>query len=262
MFLTSRTSRASFVFGITLGLALYAPTASAQDAPPASGDGTAAPAPPTATPTGAPLAALPQDSPEKEEGHGTELLYADALAGFSAIDMASFSSSTFGVTKTGSFGPMFGAGAGVRLSILQLGVQANLNQLSDFNLWQLDAVLGLHVPSRHWDIHFGLHGGYAFVGTLDSTSVSQVASQSAGAVSIYGGDAGLQLGADYYFNHFLSLGFELSGNALFLHRPPVPLPSGIPAAQLAQVQADPLYKSSGDSVGLGGVASINLGVHL
>ncbi|HEY2516446.1 MAG TPA: hypothetical protein VGI39_36500 [Polyangiaceae bacterium] len=259
----SLSSRASVLFAITAGLALYAPAASAQDTSPLEGSAaTEAPPPPTAAPSGVPLAALPPDSPEKDDGHGTEVLYATAAAGFSAIDMASFSSSTFGVTKTGSFGPMFGVGTGVRLSILQLGVQANLNQLSDFNLWQLDAVLGLHVPSRHWDIHFGIHGGYAFVGTLDSTSVSQVASQSAGAVSIYGGDAGLQLGADYYFNHFLSLGFELAGNALFLHRPPVPLPSGIPAAQLAQVQSDPLYKSSGDSVGLGGIGSILLGVHL
>jgi hypothetical protein len=211
-----------------------------------------------------PPAALPMDT-EQPHKRGPEFLYLKADAGFSYVDMASFSSTTFAVQKTSSYGPMFGVGAGLRLAILTLGVNANLNELSDFNLWQLDAELGLHIPSEHWDVYLGIHGGYAFVGTLDSSSVAQVAGQSPGGVSIYGGDAGLQLGADYYFNHFVSLGFELAGSALFLHRPPAALPAefnSLPAAAQDQIRAQPLYANSGDSVGAGAGASLHLGIHL
>lgn len=244
-------------------ISLLAWTASAQDDAPTTSQ------PPAEAQTPAPAAsetpaALPLDT-NQDTGHGRELLYVSADAGYSYIDMASFSSSNFGIQKTSSEGPMFGLGAGLRLAILSLGVRANLNELSDFNLWQLDAELGLHIPSPHWDVYLGIHGGYAFVGTLDSSTVAQVASQSAGAVSIYGGDAGLQLGADYYFNHFLSLGFELAGNALFLHRPPVALPPGfssLPASAQAQVTSQPIYQGSGDSVGVGAAGSLHFGVHL
>jgi hypothetical protein len=243
----ARSTRYAALLAVTaIALVSLPLPARADDEPPAS-------APPSATPP-----------PEEPSGHGTEFFYLSADAGFSYIDMASFSSSSFGIQKTSSEGPMFGVGAGLRLAILSLGVRANLNELSDFNLWQLDAELGLHIPSRHWDVYLGIHGGYAFVGTLDSSSLSQVASQSAGAVSIYGGDAGIQLGADYYFNHFLSLGFELAGSALFLHRPPVALPadfSSLPPAQQSVVTGNPLYASSGDSVGLGAAGSLHFGVH-
>ncbi len=247
-----------------LAFALQPAVAQAQDdSDPATPTAPAAPAGPATVPAaGEPVSA---DLPEEHHGRGPEFLYLSADAGFSYIDMASFSSSTFAVQKTSSYGPMFGFGDGLRLDILKLCVRANLNELSDFNLWQLDAELGLHIPSHHWDVYLGIHGGYAFVGTLDSTSVSQVAGESPGGVTIRGGDAGLQIGADYYFNHFLSLGFELAGNALFLHRPPASLPadfSSLPPAVQQQFTSQPLYQDSGDSIGLGAALSLHLGVHI
>lgn len=224
--------------------------------------------PPPMAPTATPDPNAPQPGEEgklnkeekKDSGRGLEWLYLDAHGGFSYIDMATFSASSLGLAQTSSAGGALGVGAGIRLFILTLGARATVNELSMFNLWQLDGELGFHIPIGHFDPYFGLHGGYAFVGTLDSSAISSAASGNPN-VAIHGGDAGLQVGLDYYFNHYISLGLELSGNALFLHRPPLALPAGIPASAIPASEQQ-LYNSSGDSVGLGAIGSLHVGLHL
>lgn len=240
-------------------------TAFAQDLTPPS-TGTANPPPDPNAPLPPPGTAAPTSSGEgeklgkdekKDSGRGLEWLYLNADAGFSYINMSSLSDSNLSpgsLQSTSSVGPKFGVGAGIRLFILTLGVHANLNELSAFDLWQLDGELGFHIPIGHWEPYFGLHGGYCFVGSLgDGLSGSP-------SLSVTGGDAGLQLGLDYYFNHFVSVGIEADGSAFFLHR----APTAIPAAAAAELppQAAMLYQQSGDSVGLGVVGSVHLGFHL
>jgi hypothetical protein len=231
-------------FAAPIALLLMAPSARAQDlAPPSTG---------TPTDTSNPGAAAPPpeeaklDKEEKKDSkRGLEWVYLNADAGFSYISMNSLSSSTLSVQNTSSQGPTFGVAAGIRLFILTLGVRANLNTLSSFNLWQMDAELGFHIPIGHWEPYFGLHGGYCFVGSLaDGVSGSP-------NVTINGGDAGLQLGLDYYFNHFVSLGLDVSGNLLFLTGT-----AQVPAALASAVPA------SGDSIGFGIAPSLHLGFHL
>ena len=210
---------------------------------------------PTPGPPGSPPEAAKLDKEEKKDSkRGLEWVYLNADAGFSYIDMTGLSNSSLAVQQTSSAGPMFGLGAGIRLFILTLGARANMNMLSSFNLWQLDAELGIHIPIGHWDPYFGLHGGYCFVGSLDN-GVS-----GSPSLSITGADAGAQLGVDYYFNHFVSLGLDLSGNLLFLHRPPTALPTGVASQLPANDQA--LYSQTGDSVGFGVAPSLHVGLHL
>jgi len=254
---------ADAVFGAILGASLLVTTrASAQDL---------TPPPPMATPP-ADSSAPPGQQAEstkldedkkKDSGRGLEFLYLDAHGGFSYVDMASFSATTLGPIPTSSSGPAFGVGAGIRLFILTLGARATLSDLSSFSLWQVDGEVGFHIPIGHFEPYFGLHGGYAFSGTLNPDALSSAAAGSPN-VAIHGGDAGLQLGMDYYFNHFISLGLEVSGNALFLHRPPAPLPAGVTAADVALLpaQEQQIYNNSGDSVGLGVIGSLHLGLHL
>jgi hypothetical protein len=192
---------------------------------------------------------------KKDAGRGHEWAYVDADVGISYVNMASLSSSTLQQQNMASAGPSFGVGAGFRLFILSLGARATLNSLSSFNLWQMDAELGFHIPKGHWEPYLGLHGGYCFVGSLDD-GISGSPTDS-----ITGGDAGLQGGVDYYFNHYVSLGLALGGNALFLHGAPPPLPSGVALASLP-AKDRMLYEQSGDSVGLGLGASLRLGFHL
>jgi hypothetical protein len=197
----------------------------------------------------------PDADKKKDKGRGLEWFYLTADGGFSYVNMASVSSSKLAVQNASSDGPAFGVGAGVRLFFLQLGAQANLNALSSFNLWQLDAVLGFHIPLGHLEPYIGFHGGYCFVGSLDDGL------STTGGPSITGGDAGLQVGLDYYFNHFVSLGVEGAGNLLFLHGSPPPLPAGVDANMLTSQQKT-VYDESGDSVGLGLSVTLHLGFHL
>jgi hypothetical protein len=237
---------------------LLASPASAQDLAPPPPMAAPAPADPNAPPPGE-EGKLNKDE-KKDSGRGLEWLYLDAHGGFSYIDMASFSASSLGLAQTSSAGGAFGVGAGIRLLILTLGARATINELSAFNLWQLDGELGFHIPIGHFEPYFGLHGGYAFVGTLDASAIGSAASGSPN-VAVHGGDAGLQVGLDYYFNHYISLGLEVSGNALFLHRPPVSLPAGIPVSAIPPSEQQ-LYNGSGDSVGLGVIGSLHVGLHL
>lgn len=240
---------------------LAASSAYAQDLAPPSTGAPPDPGAPTAPLGGTTPAATSQpeearldDDKKKDSGRGLEWVYLNADAGFSYINMTGLSSTDLALVNATSAGSKFGVGAGIRLFILSLGGRATFNELSSFNLWQIDGEIGFHIPIGHWEPYFGLHGGYCFVGALDDGL------SGAPSISVTGGDAGLQLGLDYYFNHFVSLGVDLSGNALILHRDPSPLPAAATSVLSPQQQA--AYQQSSDDVGFGLGAALRLGLHL
>jgi hypothetical protein len=237
--------------------ALLAPSrAFAQDLePPPTGTPPPPPPPSTVGQTPPPVDDNePTGEKKKDSGRGLEWFYLNADAGLGYVNMTSFSSSNFALQTTSSTGPSFGAAAGLRLFIVTIGARANFNDLADFQFWQLDGEIGLHIPIGHFEPYFGIHGGYCFVGSL-TAGVSNSPS-----VTVTGGDAGLQVGLDYYFNHFVSLGLDVSGNALFMSRPATTLPADVVSQLPAQDQT--AYKQSGDSVGFGLTPSLRLGFHL
>ena len=65
-------------------------------------------------------------------------------------------------------------------------------------------------------------------------------------------------GVDYYLASFFSLGLDATIEFIYLHRPPLPLPAGVPVSAVA---GNPLYESSGDTAGLGALASVHAGLH-
>jgi hypothetical protein len=202
---------------------------------------------------------------KKDSGRILEIVWANAEAGFGYINMQQISSSNLQIQNATSAGGMFGVGAGIRLLVFTLGVRARLNELSAFNLWELNGELGFHIPIKRWDPYFALHGGYTFVGTLSSSAVGDSLGASPSDISIHGADAGVSLGADYYILPVLSLGLDVTGEALFLSRPPLALPPGfnlLPAAMQNQITSNPLYSASGDSVGFGLSGSLHLGLHI
>jgi hypothetical protein len=235
--------------------------ASAQEAPAtdASSASSSSALPPTSsTAQGDRTADKPADEDKKKESARIfELVWANVEGGFSYINMQQFSSSNLGLANSSSAGGMFGFGAGIRLFILTLGLRARLNDLSAFTFWELNGELGFHIPAGHWDPYFNLHGGYAFSGSL-----GEVVSSTTTSVDTRGGDAGLSIGADYYFLKVLSLGLDVTGDGLFLSRPPAQIPAGVPASVAASLMNQPLYKATGDSVGFGISGSLHFGLHL
>jgi hypothetical protein len=215
------------------------------------------PDPPLAAPPGENNAgSKPSKDAKDDSGRVFEILWANAEAGFSYISLDSLNSKNLEIKNTSAAGALFGFGAGLRLLIFSLGFRARLNDSTTFTFWELDGELGIHIPAGKWDPYFGFHGGYAFVGALGESSKD---------ITIQGGNAGLMFGADYYFLPYLSVGLDLTGDGLFLSRPPAPLPGDfkdLPPSAQKQLKSQPLYQDSGDSVGFGIAGSLHFGVHL
>lgn len=206
------------------------------------------------------------EAEQKDSGRNFELFWLDGQVGGSYIDMAQFSSSTFQIEKTNSAGPAFSVGAGVRLVLFVLGARLRYNALSAFNMWQINAETGLKIPVSSFDILFGLHGGYSFVGRLDDVGLATSTNtpSSADAVSIRGLNAGLDFGLDYYVTPMFSVGAGVLGDVLFLNRPAVDKPANfgsLTPEQQKAIGSDPLYQKSGTSAGFQLSGGLRLGLH-
>jgi hypothetical protein len=179
--------------------------------------------------------------------------------------MATFSASQLGLAQTAGSGLAWGVGAGVRLFFLSAGVRVR-NEVLDNpgSLWTLDLEAALHMRIWHIDPYFGVRGGYAFVGSFSSNSVTSATGASQPDVAVHGFDIGPTLGLDIYFSSLVSIGVEGAAQFLFLQRPQVALPaqfSMLPPAEQMMVTSNPLYQESGSSAGFGGTVTAHLGIH-
>lgn len=222
--------------------------------------------PPGQTVTTPPTAMSSQlDAAEREDnGRGFELFYLRGEAGFSHMNLASFSAEKLALENTSSSGGMFGVGAGLRFVLLTLGARLRSHQLSAFSLWQLNATLGLAIPISSLDFSITAHGGYSFVGRLGSSSLGSVTSNvpdASSGVSVTGFNAGAGAALDYYITPLFSLGGGVTGEALFLTRPPAEIPADVPPEVRASLEQSELYQNSGKSVGFGFTAALRAGLH-
>lgn len=265
----------------SLALALVtlpASRASAQDIAPPPPISPGAPGSPTAPGTpgtpGAPGTGTPDEttykldeSEKKDSGRNFELFWLNGGVGGSYINMSQFSQESLQIKKTSSAGPAFDVGAGVRFVILVLGARLRYNALSSFNMWQINGEAGLKIPVSSFDIHFGLHGGYSFVGRLGDAGLATNTSTPASTdkVNIRGFNGGIDVGFDYYVSSLFSVGVGAIGDFLLLNRPPVDKPAGfnnLTPEQKAAIENDPVYQKSGTSAGLEIAGGLRLGLHL
>jgi hypothetical protein len=233
---------------------------------------------PPAYPQSSPSAgyqSAPSEDEKQDSGLGLEWVWLNAEAGVSYVNMQSFNASNLGLNSTSAGGPSFGVGAGVRLIFFTLGVRVRDMSLSDIgNLWLLNLEAAFHTRFGRVDPYFGLRGGYNFVGSLSGSSVQVAMGGSPSDVSIHGWNVGPMFGMDFYLAKYISLGFDLDSQFLFLSRPkpalPCPAVGGVQPSQAmcqaafdmsAPPQAKLLYDNSGSSVGFGFGALAHLGVH-
>jgi hypothetical protein len=218
-----------------------------------------------------PLATSPAYTPtysgtsdeSKDSGLGLEWVYLNADVGGAYTNLQSLSESHLAIQQTSSAGGAFGLAAGVRLLFFTLGVRARDLQLSNFNLWELDGEAAFHIRIWRIDPYFGVRGGYAFVGSLGSGTVSVASGGSASDVSVHGINLGPMFGIDVYLSSLVSIGVDANAEFLFLKRPPAPLPQGVTQADVAMLPQNQqqLYSLSGSSVGFGAVLTAHLGIH-
>ena len=257
-----------------LAVALVASPARAQSAPnPAYPPGyPVAPGAPAAAgapgsqpaPGQPPSVDVPPEDESQDSGLGLEWIWLNADAGFAYTDLASFSSSSLGMKKTASSGPVFGGGIGARLLFFSFGVRARDLILSDIgDLWEIGGEAAFHLRVWHIDPYFGVRGGYNFVGSLNQSSVNSATGSTSPSVSVHGFNVGPMIGIDYYFNHWISAGADFDAQFLFLQRPTVALPAGVTQADVAKLppSAQQLYNQSGSSAGIQISPTVHLGIH-
>jgi hypothetical protein len=231
--------------------------------PPPAAYGSGATSPTDGTPTGNPAISTAEES--KDSGLGLEWVYLNADLGGGFASMNSFSEQTLGLKQTSSGGPAFGVAAGVRLFFFSVGVRVRDLQLSGIgDLWELNGEAAFHTRIGRVDPYFGVRGGYNFVGSLSSSTVS-VATGDSSSVSVHGFNVGPVVGIDYYLAKYVSLGIDLDAQFLFLQRPQLAIPGASGGELTAQCQQDPqcaqLYQQSGNSVGFAFVPTAHLGIH-
>jgi len=206
------------------------------------------------------------EAEKKDSGRNFELVWVDAMAGGSYIDMRQFSAETLSIDKASAGGPAFSLGAGLRFVVFVVGARARYNALSTFDMWQLNAEAGLKLPVGSFDILFAAHGGYSFAGRLGDAGVASPASapSAADAVAVRGFNAGLDFAVDYYVTPLFSVGAGILGDFLFLNRPQLEKPPGfanLTPAQQAEITSSPLYSQSGSAAGLQLAGGLRLGLH-
>jgi hypothetical protein len=133
---------------------------------------------------------------------GFEIVYANAEAGGTYVNLGS----KLGA-GSGEGGAAFGVGAGLRFLTWTVGLRARVAPLSDFTLIQANLEAGFHLPLGAWDPYVNVHGGYVTTPLKNAPSSFPTPN---------GFDLGGSLGADYYFTALLSLGLDLTADALFL----------------------------------------------
>jgi hypothetical protein len=201
-------------------------------------------------------------------GPMSQHVYLDAQAGLESVQMrtffANFDSVSAGFLPSTGFGPTARVGTGLRLGFLTLGLRGRVAQFDDpstvgpWQIWSLDAEVGIRVPLRRWEPHFVVAGGYSTFGGLGSA----VAGLSSG-LDVHGVDVRGGGGVDYWVTHTVSLGLDLDGELLAIARPGVPVRDLAAAQQVGTIdQAKArVLEASGSSVGVGTALSASFGVH-
>jgi len=206
-----------------------------------------------------------QKGEKEDSGLGLEWVYLRAGAGFSYLDLKSFSQTDLALTDTSKSGLAYDVAAGIRLLFLSIGLNARNH--AAWNLWQINAEVGLHMRISRVDAHLDVRGGYDTVGSLSQsvqTSANGGTPVPNSGIDVHGWNAGLGIGIDFYLAHLISIGAQAGGDLLFLKRPPAPLPPQfalLPPADQAALKAQPLYQNSGSSVGFAGTLIGNVGIH-
>lgn len=252
-----------------LALALASGHAAAQAAPGLSAGGLAPPPAVEAAPVDAAPNATEQElarADREDSGRGLEFVWLNAEAGVQHLGLQTFHAKRLvdpALVETTQTGALFGAGAGVRLIFLTAGARFRFANFSAFQLWTLNAEFGMRIPLGAFEPYFTFGGGYASLGSFDSSSLGAALSDAGinkGDLSARGFNLRGGAGFDYYFGHTLSVGLNLSGDVLFLSRSKVTA-TMTPAPGTPAEKAAALYTQDGTSIGGALALTALVGLH-
>ncbi len=246
-------------------------TLQAPDEPPAVGPTVVVtPGEPPAASAATPKKAIVEDRGAEStwRGPSSQHFYLDTQAGMEWVQLetfvADFNTYAFGLLPTSGVGPSATVGLGGRFGFLTLGGRGRLSSFGGdggfdgaWQLWTLDAEVGIRVPLGRIEPNLKLAGGYA------ASSNFGRAVANLNGVDLRGLDARLGAGLDYWLLHNVSIGAEADFGVLAVTRPGVSLQDLATAEQVStlnQAKARVL-EASGSSVGTVLAFTANVGVH-
>jgi hypothetical protein len=198
----------------------------------------------------------------EDSGRGLSFLWLNGEIGLSHLGLETFSANDLvdaEVVQTKSSGLLYGAGAGVRLLFLTLGGRFRLGDFEDWQLWTLNAEVGVRVPLGPIEPYFLASGGYASLGSFGGANVGPNLRGAGVEVSGYNVRGGG--GIDVYLGNVVSVGGSITGDLLFLSRTRVdPSKLGDPATPDSSLSAQ-IYAKDGSSVGGSATFTAVLGLH-
>ncbi|MCA9644663.1 MAG: hypothetical protein H6718_22970 [Polyangiaceae bacterium] len=202
-----------------------------------------------------------EKSEKEDSGRGLEFIYLNVEAGYAHIGLQTFKANDIvdaGTQKTTDSGYVLGAGLGLRLVFITIGPRFRLNKFSEYDMWTLNAELGIHIPLGNFEPYFTFGGGYASIGGFSSDNIgSQINSSD---VQITGYDVRAGAGFDLYLSPSFSIGANLTGELLGLTRPGATLNTSASAGSSQEAQAKVL-EADGSSVGTSVALTGVLGLH-
>lgn len=202
-----------------------------------------------------------EESDREDSGRGLEFVWLVGEVGYQQVGLTTFEANDLvdaNVTKTKQGGLMYGGGLGVRLVFLTLGARFRLGSFDQWQLWTLNGEVGLRIPLGKLEPYFTLGGGYASLGSFESSKLG--GGLQAQDVEITGYDLRGGFGLDLYLSNVVTIGGLLTGDVLGLTRPGVD-PRKLQGGGSSQTTAD-VYAADGSSVGAGFAATFVLGLHL
>lgn len=204
-----------------------------------------------------------QEADAKDSGRGLEFVWLNAEVGYQIVGLQTFSKNNLvdaGFTKTQQQGLALGVGAGLRLIFLTVGPRFRIGTFDAWQLWTADLEVGLHLPLGRVEPYFTGGFGYASIGAFDASKTT-IDLKGAG-VNIHGWNARLGFGLDVYVTNVVTIGANVTGDALFLKRVKTDTPPQIPGAtQQQQNDVNTLYKNDGTSIGAGATITGVVGLH-
>lgn len=211
--------------------------------------------------------ARPTIQPESG-GPVSQHVYLDAQTGIESVQLrtffADFNTVSAGVLPTWGVGPTARVGGGLRFGFLTLGLRGRVAAYDDpatvgpWQIWTLDAEIGVRVPLHRVEPHVVLAAGYSSFGGFGSA----VAGLSQG-LAVHGGDVRLGAGVDYWVARNVSLGLDLDGELLAIARPGVAIADLATAKQIGTLDdaRARVLEASGTSIGAAASLNASVGLH-
>lgn len=202
----------------------------------------------------------------KSHERGLEWVWVNGEVGVEFANLRRFDANldtlTVGLTPSSGVGPAAGLGVGVRFVFITLGVRGRVGAMQSsggaWQLWTLDAELGLRIPLKRVEPYLTLAGGYAATGNFGYA----VAGLGSG-LDVSGANLRLGAGIDFYITRAFSVGGNVSGEMLILARRGVPLRDLAAAKQIGSIDDAKarVLESNGTSFGGALTFSAVVGLH-